>query len=67
MGQLMSYHIFDYTTHTINRVLHDLIDESDFVYEIEKLMGLLPSQNQFIQTNTQNIFDGINKVLQDVK
>jgi len=62
----MSYHIFDYTTHTINKVLHDLIDKTDFDYDIQKLMGLLSSQNMFVQTNTQNIYDSINKELNNV-
>jgi hypothetical protein len=62
----MSYHIFDYTTHTINKVLHDLIDKTDFDYDIQKLMGLLSSQNMFVQTNTQNIYDAINKELSNV-
>jgi hypothetical protein len=62
----MSYHIFDYTTHTINKVLHDLINKTDFDYDIQKLMGLLSSQNMFVQTNTQNIYDAINKELNDV-
>ena len=63
----MSYHIFDYTTHTINKVLHDLIDKTDFDYDIQKLMGLLSSQEMFAITNTQNVYDAINKVLKDVK
>jgi len=63
----MSYHIFDYTTHTINKALHDLIDKTDFDYDIQKLMGLLSSQDMLTRTNTQNIYDAINKVLKDVK
>jgi hypothetical protein len=63
----MSYHIFDYTTHTINKVLHDLIDETVFVYDIEKTMGILSSQSFPALTINRAVYNSINKELNNDK